>query len=261
MVKRLDSKGDVDPCSLADSLTELAQLRLELQERDDILAMAAHELRNPLHALGMQLTLARSTAEVNGHAATAARIVRAEATLARYVDRVTVLMDLMRAQAQDYPLAIRAFDLVVTLREMVEALTAEVRFRSVKVTLDLPDTCITVNDALVVEQVVDNLLLNALKHSACTDVSVRLRCRADEVVEIEVKDNGRGIAMEDQHRIFSKFHVAEQSPRGSGTGLGLWIVRKLLAAVGGDIDLQSQIGVGTVFKVTLPKMHIRDNPA
>jgi two-component system OmpR family sensor kinase len=237
---------------------EVESLRVELQERDDILAMAGHELRNPLHALTMQLTLARTTAEHHGQADTVARLMKAEATLARYVDRVTVLMDLIRGQAADYPLSVRAFDLSEVLRNLVDSMSGEARFRGVQVKTELPAKCPAWSDPLVVEQVIDNLLLNALKHAACTEVTIRLR-HAGHEAEIDVQDNGRGISEHDQQRIFGKAMVAEQGQRGAGTGLGLWIVRKLLATLGGSISLNSQPGAGTVFNLRFPMTHMGGN--
>ena len=70
---------------------------------------------------------------------------------------------------------------------------------------------------------------------------------------MEVKDNGRGIAPEDQQSIFGKFAVAAHSSRGAGTGLGLWIVTRLVHAMGGDITLSSAPGTGSVFTVRIPE--------
>ncbi|MBA3597304.1 MAG: HAMP domain-containing histidine kinase [Methylibium sp.] len=236
-----------------ESLEALAQrLSREVQERDDLLAMAAHELRNPLHALTLQLALARATAESGQPADTAQRIAKAQATLDRYADRVTVLLDLVRVHADAYPLKLQPVDLSALVRSIAEGLAPEAQFRGVAVEVTAPKRCDAVTDALVLEQVLDNLLLNAFKHAACSTVRLELRCLPDDSAELVVADDGRGIAPEDQERIFAKFGVARRSERGTGTGLGLWIVRKLVEVLGGSIAVRSQPQAGCEFTLRIP---------
>lgn len=231
---------------------EIASLRRELRERDDLLATAAHELRNPLHALTLQLQLARTLAEAQNQAETALRIAKAQKTLARYTDRVTVLMDLARLHSTAYPLTVTDVDLSAVVRAAAEGLTHEAHYRGVTLGVETPPACPAQADPLVVEQMLDNLMLNAFKHAACTRVTVTLRIPRIGWAEISVADDGRGIEPADQSRIFGKFDVATHSGRGEGTGLGLWIVRKLVAAVGGSISLDSRCGSGSVFTLEFP---------
>ncbi len=217
-----------------------------------MIATAAHELRNPLHALTLQLQLARALAESGGQGETAARIAKAQLTLARYTDRVTVLLDLARLRNGGYPLNARPMDLCSVVRGAVDALSQEAHYRGVLVKVETPPACPAQVDPLVVEQLIDNLLLNAFKHSDCTTVTVTLRVPRIGWAQISVADDGRGIDPADQSRIFGKFDVAARSHRGEGTGLGLWIVRKLVAAAGGSIHLESRSGDGSVFTLELP---------
>ena len=231
---------------------EVERLREAIAERDDLLAMAAHELRNPLHALSLQLALARAGAETSGQAATAERLAKAQVMLARYVDRVTVLLELARLNVNAYPLDPQPIDLSALLRGLAESLAQEARFRDVRLEVDVPANCPAVIDALVIEQILDNLLLNAFKHAACSTVTLSLRLVAPDRAEIAVADDGRGIAPADQQRIFGKFATVQASRRGSGTGLGLWIVRKLLDVLGGSIALTSAPQAGSKFLLTVP---------
>lgn len=225
-------------------------MRAAIGERDDLLALVAHELRNPLHALSLQLALARAGADSRGEADTAARIAKAQATLARYVDRVTVLLELARLNANAYPLDARPLDLSVLLRTLAESLAQQASFRGVRLELELPAHCAAVTDPLVLEQILDNLLLNAFKHAGAAVVRLRLARLDAGQVEIVVADDGRGIAPQDQQRIFDKF-ISAGDDRG-GSGLGLWIVRKLLAVLGGSIVLASAPEAGSTFTLTIP---------
>lgn len=239
---------------------EIERLRGELAERDGLLAIVAHELRNPLHALALQLTLAQKLAASATPAGAAPRIAKAQATLSRYTHRVTVLLELARLNVDAYPLACKAVDLAALLRTVAESLVEEAQFRKVEVRTDLPPVCAARTDAQVVEQIVDNLMLNAFKHAACNTVTLGLQVGADGAAVITVADDGCGIAPEDQSRIFERFVVAQNSPRGRGTGLGLWIVRKLVKVLGGRIELHSRPGAGTTFTVRFPLVAL-SNPS
>lgn len=233
-------------------MLRIQQLERDIAERDDLLAIAGHELRNPLHALSLQLTLARSGAQAGGDAETLARLVKAQAMLLRYSNRVTVLMDLIRSEPGNHLVSLQRVELRSLLLGVADGLQQEARFRGVSLAVDAPAPCEVMADPLLVEQIVDNLLINAFKHAACSEVRVVLTVAACGEARIEIADNGRGIAPEDQARIFGKFGVAEASPRGTGTGLGLWIVRRLATTLGATVSLQSSPGHGSVFTLHLP---------
>lgn len=234
--------------------SELVRLKREIVLRDDILSLAAHELRNPLHALSLHLALARATARSGNAADAAERIQRAELTLKRYSERVTVLMELLASPGVTYPLAPRAVDVQALLVALVDSLEQEARSRAIEVRVVADaafDTQRSV-DPVALEQVVDNLLLNAFKHSGASAITVRLQQLAGGW-SVQVQDNGSGIAPEDQKTIFKKFAVAVHSSRGAGTGLGLWIVSRLVHAMGGEIALTSTPGNGCTFTVRIPQ--------
>lgn len=233
---------------------ELARLRREIADRDDILSIAAHELRNPLHALSLHLALARATAQNGASEDAAERIRRAELTLRRYTERVTVLMELLASPGAVYPMAPRPLDPLALLTTLAESLDQEARTRRIEVSVvaepaAAPDGWLA--DPVALEQIVDNLLLNAFKHSGATNVVIRLRSEPGFRV-VQVEDNGHGIAEQDQRAIFEKFAVASHTSRGPGTGLGLWIVTRLVQAMQGAIELRSTPGQGCVFTVRIP---------
>jgi two-component system OmpR family sensor kinase len=238
-----------------DDARELARLKREIALRDDVLAMAAHELRNPLHALSLHLALARSTAQAGSAAEAADRIRRAELTLKRYSARVTVLMELLASPGAAYPLASHRIDVPAVVATLVDSLEQEALSRGIVMAIDCDETAfepLRAADPVVLEQVLDNLLLNAFKHSGASRVTIRLSSGSD-AWRLQVEDNGNGIALVDQQSIFEKFAVAAHSSRGAGTGLGLWIVTRLVQAMGGEITLKSAPGTGCVFTVQIPE--------
>jgi len=235
--------------------SELESLRREIALRDDILSLAAHELRNPLHALSLHLALARATAQAGSGVDAAERIRRAELTLKRYSERVTVLMELLASPGVTYPLARRRVDVKALLATLVDSLEQEARSRMISVGIVGDDAAFDPMrgvDPVAFEQVVDNLLLNAFKHSGASEVTIRLSA-GNGAWRVQVEDNGGGIALADQQTIFEKFAVAAHSSRGAGTGLGLWIVTRLVQAMGGEITLKSTPGKGSIFSVRIPE--------
>lgn len=239
-----------DPSRIAQ---ELAHLREQVQERDDLLALAAHELRNPLHGLSLQLRLVRKASEISDPAMLGRHLDKAEQMLQRYAERLTLLLDLTRLNDHAFPVDPQRVDLSRLLSVLIDMLTSEAQFHRVHVRLAAPPALEVVTDARALEQIVGNLLLNAFKHAACTEVVVSARqVDGGDHVEIDVADDGRGISPEDQQRIFSKFTRGGASGATAGSGLGLWIVRKLLAVLGGSISLRSRLGAGSVFTLRIP---------
>ena len=234
---------------------ELAELKREIALRDDVLSVAAHELRNPLHALSLHLALARTTALAGNPAEAAERIRRAELTLKRYSERVTVLMELVASPAATYSLAHRRIDVPALVAVLVDSLAEEGRLRGMVVRVVCDEATFApmrAVDPVAFEQVLDNLLLNAFKHSGASEVTIRLSTGQGCWV-LQVEDNGHGIATADQALVFGKFAVASHSSRGTGTGLGLWIVSRLVQAMGGDISLRSGPEQGCAFTVRIPE--------
>ena len=234
------------------SESEITRLREALRERDDLLAMAAHELRNPLHGLSLQLRLARMAAEGGDAPGALQRVAKAEVMLSRYAERLSLLLDLARLNADAYPVTLQRVDLARTLRVLGETMAPEAEFRGVALHLQLPATLEAVTDAGIVEQIVGNLLLNAFKHAACRNVTLSLSADGAQAAHIVVSDDGCGIPPADQQRVFGKFEMGRDAERGSGTGLGLWIVRKLLAALDGRLSLDSRPQAGSTFTLRLP---------
>jgi len=107
-------------------------------------------------------------------------------------------------------------------------------------------------DRLCLERIVSNLLSNALKFGAGGPVLVQLEARGERV-QLQVIDQGIGIAPEDRERIFERLERAVDSRHYGGLGLGLWIARQSAEALGGHITIESELGKGSTFTVELPR--------
>lgn len=242
----------------ADGVDEIKRLRQEVEERDDLLAFAAHEMRNPMHTLSLQLASARAAAEAGRVSEAVERIARAQSTLARYVERATVLLELARLHSGAYPVVVREVDLAIVLRGIAENARSDAEHHRIALRLDAPGNCIVQTDPAALEHVLGNLLSNAFKHSGASSVALAVR-PLDEGVQIRVVDDGCGIAPQDQERIFHKFDRGSRSPGRGGSGLGLWIAHQLVRALGGTLSLDSSLGRGCVFSLWIP-VHLPESP-
>jgi signal transduction histidine kinase len=133
---------------------------------------------------------------------------------------------------------------VKELRPQVEAIGLEL---SIDAPVDLP---LVMVDPLQIERVISNLVINALRHTKNGDIKISAEQR-DNQVAVSVSDTGSGIPAEYLPHIFDKFVQVPAAPTG-GAGLGLTISKSIVEAHGGQISVQSQVGMGTTFTFTLP---------
>ena len=231
-------------------ITELEQL---LQARDEFLSIAAHELRNPMHSLLLQVSAALQLARQQGATPLARRLERVQHIVDRYVKRASLLLDVGRMNANRMHPQLESVDFAEVVREVVESYSPEAVFNRSPLSLHTPKTLIGRWDRLALEQIVSNLISNAIKFGAGASIDVSLESKQDNSVQFEVHDRGIGIAKADQERIFGRFErLAAQPGHPAGAGVGLWLVRGLVESHGGTIEVQSEPAKGATFKVILP---------
>ncbi len=220
--------------------------------RDEFLSIAGHELKTPLTALIFHAeSLAKnaptlSPAEVGVRAA---KMVRNSQRLARLVDE---LLDVSRIAAGKLTLEREEVDLAAVARDVVGRTVEAAAQAGSRIDLDAPTQVLGLWDPVRVEQVVENLLGNAVKYGRGQPIRVRVELRGT-VARLVVQDRGFGVAPADQARIFERFERAVSSRHYGGLGLGLWIVRQIVEAHGGRIRVSSAPNQGAEFTVDLPQ--------
>jgi two-component system, OmpR family, sensor kinase len=255
---RFDLSGD-SPCpsSLPDDVAHLrvriAELEQALQARDEFLSIAAHELRNPMHSLLLQVSAAVQVARQLADSPLIRRLERVQQIVDRYVKRASLLLDVGRMNATRQRPQVESVDFAQVVREVVESYTPEALFNRCTLQVDVPPTLPGRWDRLGLEQIVSNLLSNAIKFGAGSAINVSLRSVEGKSVELQILDRGIGIADADQERIFGRFErLFPQAGHPAGAGVGLWLVRGLVEAHGGSISVHSAVAQGATFTVTLP---------
>jgi two-component system, OmpR family, sensor kinase len=244
-----------------EELSELAKLRQQVENlrqsvraRDDFIAIAAHELRNPMTPIVGVAELALIAAQ-NSEGTCPPRLMHLLERLQRlvqdYVSRATRLLDISRLEAGKLQLERQATDLSSLVPAVAQRYEAEAAHQGCMLESDIENGIIAECDPLAVEQIFENLLSNALKFGAGKPVAIRL-CSDGISAQLEVKDRGIGISSDHQARIFGRFEQVVADHSGGGFGLGLWITNRLVEAMNGRITLSSSPGEGATFRVVLP---------
>ena len=219
--------------------------------KSDFLATMGHEIRTPMTGvLGMAELLLRTPLDEAQHGYAQA-IQESGRLLLRLVNDS---LDLARIEAGKLQLDIAPFDLRALLRQVEALARPQAAKRGLAWTLcvadDLPHWLI--GDALRIEQILLNLANNAVKFTEHGTVAVSARRGSIAGIAFTVSDSGPGIASAERERLFRRFEHADGPQRRSGSGLGLAICRELVARMGGTIDLDSEPGRGSTFRVELP---------
>lgn len=221
--------------------------------RRDFVINASHELKTPvagIQALSESLALA-----LRHDPGRATRMVgRIEQEAARLARLVRDLLDLARLEEDDDQGDQRPVDVVAIVNGQLDRMHGVAAEHGIAIVTDLPERSMVVAAPEDVRSIVANLLENAVRYN--TDggtVEVRLQ-RSDGHVTFEVRDTGEGIAPHEQERIFERFYRIDKarSRAAGGTGLGLSLVRHATQRLGGRVTLESELGVGSTFRVDLP---------
>jgi signal transduction histidine kinase len=220
-----------------------------LAMRESLISLAAHELKTPLTSILLRIQklirLLRGGAPPGGDPTREAEML--EGLLKRVARLVDDLLDVSRISAEKVRLDLEDVDLAAVAREVVGRLSES---QQALVSVIAPDPLIGRWDRLRVDQIVTNLVSNALKYGDHKPVDLTVE-RASQRARLVVRDRGSGIAEADLKRIFERFERAA-TKNVSGFGVGLWIVQQVVRSLGGTITVTSRVGAGSSFVVELP---------
>ncbi len=237
------------------NVRDITHEREQEEERSTFISVISHELQTPIAIIkGYASTLARTDALLDAEALHS-RLVAIEEEADRLNKLVGNLLYASRIQAGGLQMELAPLDLSHLVQGVVRRLQA--KSPDFTVTLDLPPNLPTVMaDRDRIEEVLQNLLDNAIKYSPRQrNLTVACKATGDEVIVI-VSDTGMGISLRDQEHIFNRFHRVGDSMAHSmpGAGLGLYICRAIVEAHGGQIWVDSTIHEGSTFSFSLPRV-------
>lgn len=233
-----------------------AELQRSLRLRDEFMSMVAHELRTPLNTLFLETQMRTVNLERGNLTAfepdklnkMVARDGRQIRSMVRLIDD---MLDVSRITSGKLSIRREAVDLTSLVRRVADDLAPYAATTGSVLEVMAFEPIQGYWDAFRVEQIVVNLISNAVRYGQGQPVEISLAHTQNSAV-IEVRDHGIGINARDQERIFDAFERVMHQDRTGGLGLGLFITKQLVDAHGGAITLQSQPGNGALFSVTLP---------
>jgi PAS domain S-box-containing protein len=223
--------------------------REELARRKDrFISMAGHELKNPLtSARGFTQILQKRPTIAEDEVAMYC-LERVESQLYRLTRLIDDLLDISKMQTGELALVRADFDLHALLQEVVTDLQATNKTLTISLTHQYPSTQVY-GDRDRIEQIIVNLLHNAVKYSSEEPVVIVRTIVEHDQVRVEVEDSGSGIAPDEQEKIFERFYQVQEN---SGLGIGLYIAREIITQHEGKMGVISSEGQGAIFWFTLP---------
>lgn len=232
----------------------IAELQVELQARDDFLAIAAHELRNPMTPISARLELLRKKARNTPEGvppAIAHGLEQLERLVDAYLRRATVLLDVSRIASGNLRLRSAPVDLSAMTRQVTANMTSLAERAGSPIELAVRDGIIARCDEMAMEQVLENLLSNAIRYGLERPIEVALTSDG-QIARLSVRDEGIGISDSDQQHIFERFRALRRTGPSGGFGIGLWVAHQLVRRMDGEITVASRPGAGSTFTVGLP---------
>jgi signal transduction histidine kinase len=229
-----------------------------VQARDEFLSIASHELRTPLAALRMQVQMAQRRL-ADGSGGVGPRLAAADRVIGRMSRLVYDLLEVSRINSGRLPLELQLedVDLAALVGDVVADHADAAAHAGCPLDLRADGPCVGRWDRLRIEQVVAQLLANALKYGAGKPIEVSVRGEGAWAV-LSVRDHGHGVRPEERDRIFQRFERAVSIRNYGGFGLGLWIAREVIEALGGEIAVDSVPGDGATFRAALPRSPVRE---
>lgn len=229
-------------------ITERKQLE---QQKEEFISIASHELKTPVTSISVYGELLQEMIENNQSENTKPFIQKLNLQINRLKDLIKDLLDTTRISEGQLPLDYEEFNLI----ELVRQLTEDIQHSSNDhhLLFECDDTIIINGDKKRIEQVITNLISNAIKYSP-NGGEIAITCKTfEKEVKISVKDEGIGITKDAQEKLFSRFYrVPEEKNTFPGWGLGLYIAAGIVQRHGGKMSVESIPGEGSIFSFTVP---------
>ncbi len=255
-VEALEQSRREQEALLAQLQTTQNELEQAVRMRDDFMSIVAHEVRTPLNGLILEtqlrkMHLARDNAAAFTLEKMHAMVDRDERQIKSLIRLIEDMLDVSRIRTGKLSIRTTRFDLAQLVRNLLQNFAPQIDAAESSVSLAADQPVEGDWDEFRIEQVVSNLLTNALRYGAKGLIDVRVYAE-DGQARIDVRDHGIGIGEENQKRIFQQFERVSAKTAVAGLGLGLFISEQIVAAHSGSISVESKINEGSLFRVCLP---------
>jgi two-component system, OmpR family, sensor kinase len=250
----LGSVLDLGAGNMAILEERLGALERELEMRDELLAIAAHELRNPMAAIALQVDAALSIAKRGADEAAPQVVARLEALrrqVNQFIKRSTTLLEVAQIRSGALVLNVERVDLVHVVKSVVETYRVELETKNIRLDLRAPRVLWGMWDRARLEHVVGHLVSNAIKYGEHRPIRITVRPAGMHAL-LAVRDHGAGVARDQLPRIFDLIDDSTSRDAG-GFGVGLWLASRIVGAHAGTMTARRGFSGGTRFVVRLPR--------
>jgi two-component system, OmpR family, sensor kinase len=238
---------------------ENANLYRQAQEaikvRDEFMGIASHELKTPITSLKLQLEMiVRLIRNNDQNPSTDKQVhltVSAQKQVSRLISLIENLLDASRISAGKLVLNLETVDVTELSHDILDRLQPQINECGSPFSWDIQDKVEGEFDRLRLEQVIINLLTNAIKYGLRKPIKYSLHAK-DGFITVQVEDQGVGISGEDLNKVFERYERIQNTSQASGLGLGLFILKQIVSAHGGEIELKSELEKGSIFLVRIP---------
>lgn len=243
---------------VAERTAELSRANVKLKELDRLksmfLASMSHELRTPLNSIiGFTgLLLMGMVGDLNPEQKKQLTLVKSSAN--HLLSLINDILDISKIESGKVNLAVETFHITGLVKDVAETVSPTVEAKGLQLTTDLPKDLEITSDQRRVKQVLMNLVGNAAKFTEKGNINITVKTIPGRQLEVAVSDTGMGVKEEDMVNLFMPFRQIDMSSTKAheGTGLGLYLCKKLTALLGGDISAASEYGKGSRFSFRLP---------
>ncbi|MBN1383513.1 MAG: Cache 3/Cache 2 fusion domain-containing protein [Elusimicrobia bacterium] len=240
---------------------DLAHANDRLKELDRLksmfIASMSHELRTPLNSIiGFTgLILMGMAGKINNEQKKQLLMVKSSAN--HLLELITDVIDVSKIEAEQIDLLIEDFNLVETLREIKESFKILAEEKGLHLTMKAPEKLIIRSDSRRVKQIIMNFISNSFKFTSKGKIEIKAE-KKNEKIRVTVSDTGIGIRKEDIKKLFKQFSRIHTrgAPKAEGTGLGLYLSKKMAALLKGKISVESVFGKGSEFILEFPSKYV-----
>ncbi|MCG8650798.1 MAG: ATP-binding protein, partial [Pirellulales bacterium] len=227
------------------------------EEKTDLLHMVAHDMRGPLMTFQTGVGLVKSRSQESGDADTLTVLQRMERQSEAMQGLVNGLLDVEAIENGSRRLSLSLVNMRAVVEQVIESFDEFVRRKKIELEWSAPvGSHKVMADRVALRQVIENLLSNALKYSPMGGSVVVRLIEQEDMLQLEVQDNGPGIGPEEFPQLFEKFSRLSARPTDgeSSHGIGLYIVQALVSSMAGKVWCESQLGKGATFFLSLPRV-------
>lgn len=263
-VPALSSRHDVEVAPIIRSLEDRRrkaeaqnkQTQSAFNRKNNFIATASHDLRQPLHAIGLFIESLEQQLTDPDQQLTLSKMKQSSRDLNEMLNSI---LDISKLDAEAVPVAKTHFSIAPLLKSLEDEFETEAYQKNLNLHVNSSNSMLH-TDSLLLSRILRNLVSNAVKHTEGGDINVITEIQADTLL-IRIKDSGQGIPKEQYQAIFEEYHqLAEQKNEPNfGMGLGLSIVKRLTDLLDIPIELESRLGQGTCFTLTVPLGEVSDD--